>query len=68
MTKMKLVEQLDKRMTVLEKAVEVHLLESGEIRTDLAWIKKSMWVAIPIVASVPFTLLIAIVSYLLKAK
>lgn len=34
---------LDKRMTKLEDTVEKHLIESGEIRGDLKWLKKFMW-------------------------
>jgi hypothetical protein len=34
---------LDKRMTTLEKTVENHLIESGEIRADLKWLKKFLW-------------------------
>jgi hypothetical protein len=34
---------LDKRMTRLEETVENHLIESGEIRGDLKWLKKFMW-------------------------
>ncbi len=34
---------LDKRMTNLEQTVEKHLIESGEIRGDLKWLKKLMW-------------------------
>jgi hypothetical protein len=34
---------LDKRMTKLEETVEKHLIESGEIRGDLKWLKKVMY-------------------------
>jgi len=34
---------LDKRVTNLEKTVETHLIESGEIRGDLKWLKKITW-------------------------
>jgi hypothetical protein len=34
---------LDKRMTKLEETVEKHLIESGEIRGDLKWLKKMIW-------------------------
>jgi hypothetical protein len=34
---------LDKRMTKLEETVEQHLIESGEIRGDLKWLKKVMY-------------------------
>jgi hypothetical protein len=31
-------------MTRLEETVEKHLIESGEIRGDLKWLKKFVWV------------------------
>lgn len=34
---------LDKRVTTLEHTVEQHLIESGEIRGDLKWLKKFLW-------------------------
>ena len=34
---------LDKRMTKLEETVETHLIESGEIRGDLKWLKKAIY-------------------------
>jgi len=34
---------LDKRVAKLEDAVEKHLIESGEIRGDLKWLKKMIW-------------------------
>jgi hypothetical protein len=34
---------LDKRIGRLEETVEKHLIESGEIRGDLKWLKKFMW-------------------------
>lgn len=46
---------LDKRMTKLEDTVEKHLIESGEIRGDLKWLKKFMW----FVLGSPFALEIA---------
>ena len=43
---------IDKRVTSLEKTVEAHLIESGEIRGDLKWLKKLMW----FVLSSPFVI------------
>jgi hypothetical protein len=44
----KSVTDIMRRLTVLEVALEKHLMESGEIRTDLAWIKKLLLaVAVP---------------------
>lgn len=37
---------LEPRVTKLEIDVEKHLMESGEIRTDIAWIKKGVYVCI----------------------
>lgn len=34
---------LDKRLTKIEDVVIKHLEESGTIRTDLAWLKRSYW-------------------------
>jgi hypothetical protein len=34
---------LDKRMTKMEETVENHLIESGQIRADLKWLKKLTW-------------------------
>jgi hypothetical protein len=34
---------IEKRVSHLEGAVEAHLIESGEIRADLKWVKKMIW-------------------------
>jgi hypothetical protein len=34
---------LEKRLSKLEDALEKHLIESGEIRGDLKWLKKAIW-------------------------
>jgi hypothetical protein len=34
---------LEKRVSRLEEALEKHLIESGEIRGDLKWMKKMVW-------------------------
>ena len=34
---------IDKRVDHLEASVEAHLIESGEIRSDLKWVKKMIW-------------------------
>ena len=36
--------KLSDRMDSLEKAIITHLEESGEIRSDLKWLKKSFYV------------------------
>ena len=35
---------MEKRVSHLEETVEMHLIESGEIRGDLKWLKKAFWV------------------------
>jgi len=34
---------LEKRVSKVEDALEQHLIESGEIRGDLKWLKKAVW-------------------------
>jgi hypothetical protein len=34
---------IDKRVCKVEDALEKHLVESGEIRADLKWLKKAIW-------------------------
>lgn len=34
---------LNSRVTALEKTLEKHLIESGEIRSDLRWLKRAFW-------------------------
>jgi hypothetical protein len=34
---------IEKRVSHLEEQVESHLIESGEIRSDLKWVKKMIW-------------------------
>lgn len=34
---------LQTRVTKLEETLEKHLIESGEIRSDLSWLKKAFW-------------------------
>jgi hypothetical protein len=45
---MKLSDRVDK----MEKVLEQHLIESGEIRSDLKWIKKSFWCLVGIAGAV----------------
>jgi hypothetical protein len=55
-----LLKQLIKRLDTLEKRTEEHLLEASGIKTDLAWLKKLLW----LIVSVDLT---AIVVNILKA-
>lgn len=41
-----IVQTLNQRITRLEDAITVHLTESGEIRNDIKWIKKSFWACV----------------------
>jgi hypothetical protein len=34
---------LEKRISKVEEALEKHLIESGEIRGDLKWLKKAVY-------------------------
>lgn len=34
---------LNSRVSNLEKTLETHLIESGEIRSDLKWLKRAFW-------------------------
>jgi len=34
---------LEKRVSKVEEVLEQHLIESGEIRGDLKWLKKMIW-------------------------
>jgi len=34
---------MEKRVSHLETAMETHLIESGEIRGDLKWLKKAIY-------------------------
>lgn len=43
--------KLSDRVDRIELAVEKHFEESGEIRADLKWLKKSFWVLVGLVAS-----------------
>jgi hypothetical protein len=34
---------LRKEVDTLKQTLETHLIESGEIRSDLSWLKKAFW-------------------------
>ena len=55
-------------MTRLEQIVELHLEQSGNIRTDLAWLKKSFWALAGAGITFNITLIAGLLLYLLKAK
>lgn len=50
---------VEKRIEALEKAVTHHLEESGEIRADIKWLKKSIWFVLgsPIITEILVRLL-----------
>ena len=57
---------INKRLDKLEKQLEDHLIESGEIRSDLKWLKKAFWVLAT--GGVTFNIIIVgyVVNHLLK--
>jgi hypothetical protein len=44
--------KLSDRVDALEKSIVAHFAESGEIRADLKWLKKSYWVLIGLISTV----------------
>lgn len=40
------IDKLEDAHAALARVVSTHLEESGEIRTDLKWLKKFLWVVI----------------------
>jgi hypothetical protein len=56
---------VEKRMTVLEKTLETHLIESGEIRSDLAWLKKAFWTLAASGLTFLVMLAIAFITYII---
>lgn len=59
--------KLEARMTRLEQIVENHLEQSGNIRTDLAWLKKSFWALAGAGVTFNVTLVVGLLLYLLKS-
>lgn len=49
---------LDKRLSKLEDAFIQHLTESGEIRSDLKWLKKAFWTLTSLVGTGFITMLV----------
>lgn len=58
--------KIEARMSKLESVVTTHLEESGAIRTDLAWLKKSFWVLAGAGVTFNVTLVVGIILYLVK--
>ncbi len=50
----------------LRAKLEIHLEESGQIRADLAWLKKSFWVLAGAGVTFNVTLVAGLILYLLK--
>lgn len=44
--------KLSDRVDHMEKILEAHLIESGEIRSDLKWLKRSFWSLVGIAGAV----------------
>jgi hypothetical protein len=52
--------ELIKRMEKLEETMLTHLIESGEIRSDLKWLKRAFWT----IAGTGFTFATVMIGYL----
>ena len=57
---------LEKRVSVLENALQEHLIESGSIKNDIQWIKKSVWIRLTVELTFVSALLVAIVKVVLS--
>lgn len=57
----------DKEIRIIREKLETHLEESGQIRADLAWLKKSFWVLAGAGVTFNVTLAVGLVLYLLKS-
>lgn len=55
---------LNKRVDNLQAAFEKHLEESGEIRTDLKWLKKSYWALVGVVTLAGGTVVAEVVTHI----
>lgn len=55
----------NKDLKELREKLEKHLEESGEIRTDLKWLKKAFWVLAGAGVTFNVSLAIGLVTYLL---
>lgn len=62
----KTVHDILERLGALEKSLENHLIESGEIRNDLSWVKKGVWVGAGAGLTFVSSVLIALLVYLLN--
>jgi hypothetical protein len=41
-----LAKEVITRLTKVESQLEQHLIEGGYVKSDIAWLKKSMWVCV----------------------
>lgn len=55
-----------KELDDLKEIVSIHLQESGAIRSDLAWLKKAFWTLAGAGITLNASILVAILTYLLK--
>lgn len=55
-----------KRIESLENDMEKHLIESGEIRSDLAWIKKAMYGVYGLGATILVTIVGALAAHAMQ--
>lgn len=61
-----IVKEILRRLGVVEQKMGDHFTESGEIRADIAWLKKATWVAGGSFLTFTATLVIAVIVYLLN--
>jgi len=54
------------RLTKIEAAVAQHLMESGEIRTDIAWIKRGVYGCVAAAVASTGSLIVGIILALIK--
>jgi hypothetical protein len=58
----------NKDLRELREKLEKHLEESGEIRNDLQWLKKSFWTLAGGVLTLNISVVASIIIYLLRIK
>jgi hypothetical protein len=61
-----IVREILRRLGVVEQKMGDHFTESGEIKADIAWLKKAYWVQAGAFLTFTATLVIAVMVYLLN--
>jgi hypothetical protein len=59
-------ERIEKMQGHMFDLLEAHLIEGGNVRTDLAWLKKGVWVCAAAALSSLGSFAVALVMYILK--